>query len=422
MSTRHEYTLVERAIANALARFPFLKSRIKWVYQSFCYIVTEKSHSHTFYKIEKIAHLNQESFFGYYDKSPSNNANTKLIFHGSQYPTRKIPDINKPITVCIKDINSDQTEVVDNTSAYNWQQGSRLQWLDDDRFIFNCCDSGKQKYISKIYSVSNGNSTVIPFPVYDCFNNTAISIDFERLYQLNPDYGYKSFTKKNIKFNITNDGVFLIDLLSGNIKLLLSYSDILDSHSKPTMENAIHKINHLMFSPEGDSFIFLHRWYSHKKKYDALMHYDFKSGICKCLSDDDMVSHCCWKDNNILVCWLRKKDEGDKYYFVSTIDKSRKEIDQKINVYGDGHPSVCNNLILFDSYPDKARLKKLLIYNMGNQQLTNVGQFFEPLKYYGITRCDLHPKWSKTGKSIFVDSVHEGKRQLYELENVNECD
>ena len=419
----NNYNSTERKIALYFSKYPLIKEIAKRFYQLISYFLNKAGDKPPFtciYTCKKVSNVTLESFFGYYDKSPSNNSNTKVIFHSSQYPTSKIPAINKPVTICLKDIKTDQTLVVEKTSAYNWQQGSRLQWLDDDRFIFNYFDFTGQKYVSKLYSVMNENSIVIPYPVYDCFNNTAISIDFERLYQLNPDYGYKPFTPKKITFNITNDGVFLIDLLNGNIKLLLSYSDVLDTHSKPTMKNAIHKINHLMFSPDGCSFVFLHRWYHNKMKYDALMYYNLKSGKCTCLSDDDMVSHCCWKDNHTLICWLRKKHEGDKYYFVSTNDNSRTEIDCKINLFGDGHPTVSMNLLLFDSYPDKARMKKLNIYNMENRQLIDIGLFFEPLKYYGVTRCDLHPKWSKNGKTIFVDSVHEGKRQLYELEITNE--
>ena len=32
------------------------------------------------------------------------------------------------------------------------------------------------------------------------------------------------------------------------------------------------------------------------------------------------------------------------------------------------------------------------------------------------TRCDLDPNWSRDGRSVCIDSIHEGSRQVYILD------
>jgi len=43
--------------------------------------------------------------------------------------------------------------------AFNWQQGCRAQWLDDDLFMYNDFDINAQSFISRVYSLTRG---VIP--------------------------------------------------------------------------------------------------------------------------------------------------------------------------------------------------------------------------------------------------------------------
>jgi len=179
------------------------------------------------------------------------------------------------------------------------------------------------------------------------------------------------------------------------------------------MKDAVHLVNHIMISPDGEKFMFMHRWFlPNGRRYDRLLVCNRESGNLQIIADDEMVSHCYWQDNNTVIGYLRNNGI-DGFYQIDINNTSTVVLSEKFKRFSDGHPSVSGKRILFDTYPDKSRMKQLFIYDMDNDNLQHLGEFFESLKFYGETRCDLHPKWSLDGESIFVDSVHEGKRGLY---------
>jgi len=46
-----------------------------------------------------------------------------------------------------------------------------------------------------------------------------------------------------------------------------------------------------------------------------------------------------------------------------------------------------------------------------------MGKFFSIPKLTGEKiRCDLHPRWSRDGKAVCIDSAHKGSRQMYVIE------
>ena len=45
-----------------------------------------------------------------------------------------------------------------------------------------------------------------------------------------------------------------------------------------------------------------------------------------------------------------------------------------------------------------------------------LGRFLSPLPFRGEIRCDLHPRWSRDGRQVCFDSVHEGTRQIYVMD------
>ena len=410
------YNSGERLISGILSSSPKLKKCIKKIYQHFNYILYKKKYN---FKSDcdlfELDYEGNESFFGYYDKSPVNNSNRFLVFHSTDNSSHLKPG-NNPIHVILFDLKENKVIKKFITNAYNWQQGSKLQWIDTTGFIFNDFSAAEQKYVSRIYNVEESSEKIINFPIYDTFKDNALSLNFNRLNLLRPDYGYRNL-EYTIDFSKNdNDGIYLINLQSNSSKLLISIEDVIKLHYKDSMKDAKHWFNHIMISPKGKRFMFLHRWLDKGRKHDALVVADFNGKNVSVLADDDMVSHCCWNGDNEIISYMRDIKYGDGYYFINVISRNRRKLDDRyINSLGDGHPSIHGNVMLLDTYPNKSRMKELFLFDLESNNLTKLGEFHESMKFYGETRCDLHPRFSNCGKYVFFDSVHSSRRKLYRI-------
>jgi hypothetical protein len=47
---------------------------------------------------------------------------------------------------------------------------------------------------------------------------------------------------------------------------------------------------------------------------------------------------------------------------------------------------------------------------------TTIGRFCSEPIFQGDIRCDLHARWSPDGRTITIDAVPEGDRQIYLLD------
>lgn len=412
-----EYSKTERRIAVLLNKFPGVKEKIKKSYQRINYLFYKKDYSYkTDKELREFSQGGKETFFGYYDKSPVNKTSEFIIYHASDYATSKLPEPKKQILIILANFKTGKILSKFTTKAYNWQQGAKLMWISDFEFIFNDFDKKTGKYISKIVNAKTGKFRKnVPFPVYDIAGKIALSLNFERLSILRPDYGYRNIKVKLRNLPDTqNDGIFKIDINTGKFTLLISLQDLIELEPNINMNNALHKVNHIMFSPAGNKFIFLHRYFKDGIKLDRLILADIDKKNMKVLSDHEMISHCYWLDNTNIISFMRRFETGDKYYIINTETFKIKQIGEEIiDKFGDGHPSVFGNKMIFDTYPNRSRMKELFSYNIEENNLSKLGEFFEPFKYYGETRCDLHPRGSFDGKFLFFDSVHSGLRRLY---------
>jgi hypothetical protein len=371
----------------------------------------------TSFAIRRIDLTARNSFFGYYDKSPLNSAQNFIVYHTADSDTKKNPTFEIPIRIVVRDRSSGEVIANLESRAYNWQQGTRIQWISENKFIYNYYDSDNDRYISKIHNVVNRNVVeTLPSSVYDCFNDEfALTLNFRRLARLAPDYGYFCHTKDVDLDEIFNDGVWRLDMRKGTSKLVLSLAQAIDLAPSPEMKGAKHSVNHIMISPDGERFIVIHRWYKYGRRHDRLLVARTDGSELKLLADGGMVSHCFWQSNSCLLSYLRH-DGKDGYYTFDVFDPHFTSLGNGVVAgFGDGHPNMLGAQIVFDTYPDRARMQQLFLLDVQQRQLQRLGEFFEPLGFHGVTRCDLHPRFDRLGGCVFFDSAHDGTRQLYEM-------
>ena len=413
-----KYSSKERLIASILSSSPRVKGWIKKVYVILNYCIYRKNYRYKIFNanLEKILNLIQplndcdETFFGYYDKSPENTRGW-IIFNETRYTTSKKPSSNNPIWINILNRDTNECIVVGDSFSYNWQQGSRAQWIDENRLIHNYYD---RIYKSAIFNIQTQVVTkTFDYPVQDTYKDEYfLSINYSRIMRLRPDYGYRNLPplSDNEMNRFENDGIWKVDISSGNSSLAVGLKDVVSLSKRNGFDNALHKVNHVMISPDGKRFIFIHRWYVGKQRFDRLIISDFSK--MKVLADEKMVSHMCWVDDNTLFGYLRNNGK-DAFYFIDINNGNYKECSVLTSLgNGDGHPSCHGKWVTIDTYPDKSLMQHLYLYNILTDDVYNLLEVKHGLNYKGESRCDLHPRFSPDGNRIYFDTVYEGCRKL----------
>jgi Tol biopolymer transport system component len=171
-----------------------------------------------------------------------------------------------------------------------------------------------------------------------------------------------------------------------------------------------------MINPNGKRFIFLHRWIKNGIKFDRLISSDMDGEDLYILLDDNMVSHCNWKDDETIITWANTKEYGNHYYLL--IDKSEnKEVFGEKILDVDGHPSFSPNgeYMITDTYPNFRLKQRLILYNLEKNEIQIIASVYANLKYMNETRCDLHPRWKRDSSEICFDGSQGEYRQIYTL-------
>lgn len=413
---------IEQKINQQLNNHPAIKRGIKRVYQRAMYTISPKIKSEG--EINRISpdDISHEYFFGYYDKSPEDATGRYVLCLKADNTWSDVaprtPAQILLIDTYLPDTDPARVKVLAETHTWNVQQGCMLQWLGPDynrEIIYNDFRDGK--YCSVVLDVFSGMERVLAMPVYSVSadGSFALTLNFSRLHRLRPGYGYSNLPETTAEQKIPNStAVWKLDIKTNTVTPVLNYSAFANFESRPEMKNAEHKVNHIMLNPSGTRFMVLHRWFDGSRKYTRLVTVNVDGTDMYNLSDDDMVSHCYWKNDEEIIAFESKKGQGAGYFLMK--DKSPEYRRLWPHISSDGHPSYSpdGRLVLTDTYPNRKRMAILKILNEDFNIV--IAKVFAPFKYDNDTRCDLHPRWSRDGKKVYFDSVFEGHRGLYTVD------
>lgn len=365
------------------------------------------------------------TFFGYYDLCPFDRDETRLL--ALQVPL--VPEASAgPATIGYFDLRNENGLFVPvaTTAAWCWQQGSRLRWMPNERnLIFTNARVGNE-YVGMVVDSENGREIHrVPRPLYDLASHGrfGLSLDFARLERLRPGYGYAGSMHDALDPAPDDDGVWLVDLRNGDVRLLVSVRQAAALSPQPGTTEAVHYFNHLSWNPSGTRFMVFHIWVSPGGPRHIRMLSGNAEGDLRLITNDRHVSHYCWLDDERLLIYGTPRD-GCPGYYVYRDDGTLAPCEDWCAVLPetDGHPSISvdGRRVVTDTLPDSLSERSIVVLDRRTSKPTEIARFYSPPIYRGETRCDLHPRWSPSGSLIAVDSAHAGYRQIGVLQpNLN---
>lgn len=410
---------IEQKINSTLQKAPWVKKIVKRTYQLLMVSLskTEKVKGN----VQRVTPLDDEFeyFFGYYDKSPWDKTERYMLALRTKSTTKNVAPKDLAEIILI-DLKSSNITKLSETRAWNVQQGAMLQWLGPDfssEILFN--DYREGKYVTVKLNIDTKKETVIEFPIYSVAQDGsfALSLDFSRLHRLRPGYGYRWIEDQTKKMPVPDKpAIWKIDLHSGEIIPLITYTDLFHFETREEMIEAEHKVNHIMLNPSGNRFMVLHRWVRGSQRYSRLVTIDSDGKNMYNLSDDNMASHSYWKNDREIISYLRKEKEGNGYFILKDQTQQYTSVLKELDSAGDGHPSFSEDgsKLVTDTYPNRQRIQRVYLADADSLSNPNeIAHVYAPFKYDNDVRCDLHPRWDRKSEKISIDATFEGKRALY---------
>jgi len=367
-------------------------------------------------------------WFAYYDKFQFDPTNRYALGMELEFEHRS-PRPDDQLRLGMVDLADGDRwiDLGETTTAWCWQQGCMLQWLpgSPSEIIWN--DRQDDRYVCRIMDVKTRAKRTVPHPIYAVSpdGRWAVAPDFARIGELRPGYGYNGIDDPHRdQLAPAESGIFHIDLKTGRQRLIVSLADVARlPFEGEDLAPAKHWFNHLLVNTDGSRFTFLHRWKQPGKTnwLTRMLTAAPDGSDLRVLIGSGYVSHFIWRDPDHMLAFSKTDPKGDWGFYLfqdvpgGTVEHIAPEIKH------DGHCTYSpdRRWMLSDTYPDKQMDQHIYLYDVAERRRVDLGAFRLPKVYrecppYYEWRCDLHPRFSRDGRSVVFDSPHTGQgRQMH---------
>ncbi len=358
-------------------------------------------------------------WFGYYDKDQIDVTGRYLLAMEVDFEHRS-PRPEDVVKIGMVDLADDDRWIeLTESRAWSWQQGCMLQWRpgSETEILFN--DREGDRFVCRIFDVKTRKLIrTLPMAIehVTADGRWAVCSDYRRIQYIRPGYGYAGLPDPNRDVSAPDDvGAWSMNLETGETKLLVSVAQLAKiPHPKASPKNKYY-VNHFQWSPDGKRFLMFYRWsLKPRGKVTRVFTADDDGSDVRLLVARS-GSHWQWIDPEHVLCSVRG---GYRIYK----DDGSGEPKETLWFASDGHvsyiPGTNQQWLVSDTYPRGRKREQILyLFHLPTGRAVVLGRFRSPRKYTGEWRCDLHPRVSRDGKFIVIDSPHGGNgRQEYLLD------
>ncbi|MCX5646404.1 MAG: hypothetical protein NTZ17_17240 [Phycisphaerae bacterium] len=299
---------------------------------------------------------------------------------------------------------------IGETTAWNWQQGARLQWRPgSDEILWNDRSDDGARYVCRVYNFKTGARRILPRPIYTLSPDGACALthDFERMKHGGTPYvGLED--RYAGQYAPKETGIWRMDLNTGDAGLIMS----LDKMAQ---------IAYPQGPPSsGCLYIFREGWNLSGSRFIAFVkdpnnEFDKAFSMTAVGTDArflyDRPSHHEWQDDHTIL-------DGRGYYLYQD-DGTGKAQSRFFESSDNGHassiPGPAGAWIISDTYAVKG-YQYLFLYHKPTQRFVPLAKLKSTAKG-GIYRVDLHPRLSRDARMVSIDATYEDLgRQMYTLD------
>jgi len=375
----------------------------------------EKDKIHSVPKVEEITpNDGYNYFFGYYDLQPFDKNTEKHLTHRVTFNDR-LQNGNDVVEIGYILLKDKSFHKIADSRAWNFQQGTLLQWFDEKSVIYN--DFLEGKYCSVVKDINGKTLKIIDKPLahISADRKYGLSINFPRVYDFRPGYGYCNTKDEFYDVNAPeNDGIFLVDIEKNESKLIINYKQLAELFPEKPYSDMKLVVNHITFNPSASRFLFLLRNFPEKGKIwgTILITADKDGKNIKNLTDYEVNSHYYWKNDEEIIIYSGLPKWG--IYFINDKTGEKKLLDNKLVNADDIHCiySPDRSCFIGDGYPDKDNYRHIFIYDFARNESAEILKIYShPVNDIDI-RCDLHNRFNRSGSVVSFDSFHSDKRSI----------